>query len=32
MGASSLHTVLAVWNNFKSLVYHFEEAMHDLHL
>ena len=27
--SSSLRTVLAVWNNFESLVYHFEEAMHD---
>ena len=27
--SSSLRTVLAVWSNFKSLVYHFEEAMHD---
>ena len=27
--SSSLRTVLAVWNNFEFLVYHFEEAMHD---
>ena len=27
--SSSFRTVLAVWNNFESLVYHFEEAMHD---
>ena len=27
--SSSLRTVLAMWNNFESLVYHFEEAMHD---
>ena len=25
--STSLRTVLAVWNNFESLVYHFEEAM-----
>lgn len=27
--SSSVRTVLAVWNNFESLVHHFEEAMHD---
>ncbi|XP_066475289.1 E3 SUMO-protein ligase KIAA1586-like [Tiliqua scincoides] len=27
--SSSLRTVLAVWNNFESLVCHFEQAMHD---
>ena len=27
--SSSLRTALAVWNNFKSLVHHFEKAMHD---
>ena len=27
--SSSWRTVWAVWNNFESLVHHFEEAMHD---